>query len=110
MAEYVTLRERKAAKVAAIKAGVEELAPILADYARAHGGRFILYGSAARGDVRYDSDVDILADFSMEAEPAALAFAEEECHRLRLTADVLSWAFVGKRLRERVGAEGRILE
>lgn len=105
----VTLRERKAAKVAAIKAGVEKLAPVLAAYAREHGGRFILYGSAARGDVRYDSDVDILIDFPIEKESSARNFAEDECHKRHLPADVLSFWMVGERLRERAEAEGRVL-
>jgi hypothetical protein len=110
MTGYVTLDERKAAKVAAIKAGVAQLAPLLAAYAHERRGRFVLYGSAARGDVRYDSDINILVDFPAEAEPDASRFAEDQCVRLAVTPDVLSWSFAGSRLRERAAREGRVLE
>jgi tRNA nucleotidyltransferase (CCA-adding enzyme) len=49
----------------------------LAAYAASRGGRYLLYGSAARGTMRHDSDVDILADFPPEAIDDAWVFAEE---------------------------------
>jgi predicted nucleotidyltransferase len=109
MGEYLTISERKAAQVAAISKGINELAPVLAAYAREHGGRFILFGSAARGDLRFDSDVDVLVDFPVEEEPKALIFAEDACIHLGLRADILSAWMVADRLRERAEREGRIL-
>ena len=109
MSAYPTLQERKAAKVAAIKAGVQELAPVLAAYARDRGGRYLLFGSAARGEIRFDSDVDILVDFPLEQESAARLFAEDACMRLGLRSDVLSAWMVENRLRERAEREGRVL-
>jgi predicted nucleotidyltransferase len=35
----------------------------LAEYGRAHDGKFVLYGSAVSGRIHYDSDVDIIVDF-----------------------------------------------
>ena len=63
MDRIVTLTERKAAEAERRRLAVAELRVVLTGYARAHGGRFLLFGSAARGTMRYDSDVDILLDF-----------------------------------------------
>ncbi len=63
MRRIVTLPERKAAEAARRRAAVEAVLPELEAYARAHGGRFLLYGSAARGTMKHNSDVDLLLDF-----------------------------------------------
>ena len=109
MGEYLTLSERKAAKVAAMKDAIVELQPQLAAYAHAHGGRFVLFGSAARGDLRFDSDVDVLVDFPISEEAAAIIFAEDECVRRGLKGDVLSASMVDRRLRDRADREGQVL-
>jgi predicted nucleotidyltransferase len=84
----VTLKERKETERARRQAAVAVLRARLADYARAQGGRFLLYGSAARGTMRYDSDVDVLVDFPEETKAAAWDYAEEVCRELRLPIDV----------------------
>lgn len=106
---YPTLTERKRAKVARMEAAVEALAADLAAYAREHGGRFVLFGSAARGEMRHDSDVDILADFpsSLGWDPAE--FAEDRARARDLKPDVHLMGMSGLRLRERVAAQGRVL-
>jgi hypothetical protein len=48
--QYPTLTERKAARVAEIRRALWVLRERLNDYARAHGGKFLLYGSAAPED------------------------------------------------------------
>ena len=63
MPRIVTLTERKAAEAARRAAAIETLIPILTTYARQLRGRFLLYGSAARGRMKYHSDVDLLLDF-----------------------------------------------
>ncbi len=63
----VTLAERKAARVAWMRAALDALRASLTGYARANGGRFLIFGSAARGEPRFDSDVDILVDFENAA-------------------------------------------
>jgi predicted nucleotidyltransferase len=83
-----TLAERKQRRVEEIRAGGALLRLALADYARAHGGRFLLYGSAAGGRLHYDSDVDVLVDFSEAGAAAAIDFVETTCARLKLHADV----------------------
>jgi predicted nucleotidyltransferase len=84
----VTLTERKEARVAQIRSGLERLRPELAGYARHNGGEFWLYGSAASGDLHYDSDVDILVDFAPDVLAAAVVFAEDACARHGLKPDV----------------------
>ncbi len=109
MSGYVTLRERKDAKVAAIKAGAAELAAVLAAYAREHGGRYILFGSAARGDARYSSDVDVLVDFPIEKELEAWLFAERQCFDRNLVPDIHIRAWRTDQFVSRVEKEGREL-
>src|ERR1700759_5606677 len=79
MQHIVTLPERKAAEAARRAAAVEALVPVLAAYAKAHGGRFLLFGSAARGAMKFDSDVDLLMDFRVEMLSEAWKFAEAAC-------------------------------
>jgi predicted nucleotidyltransferase len=84
----VTLAERKRARTEQIRHGIERLKVELADYAGKNHGRYWLYGSAASGNLRYDSDADILVDFEADALPAAMTFAEDACARLGLKPDI----------------------
>lgn len=106
---YPTLTERKREKVARMQAAVDALATDLAAYAREHGGRFILFGSAARGELRHDSDVDVAADFPPEAASEAWDFAEGRAAALGLKPDVHQLTWMGERVRKRIAREGRVL-
>jgi predicted nucleotidyltransferase len=110
MDRIVTLTERKAAEAERRRKAVEGLRPVLTDYARAHGGRFLLFGSAARGTMRYDSDVDILVDFPPGALDGAWGFAERACFERRLDPDITPFASCQGRFRERVTPELLVLE
>jgi predicted nucleotidyltransferase len=79
MQQIVTLTERKATEAARRRQEVAALLPVLAEYARGHGGRFLLYGSAARGQMKFHSDVDLLLDFPGEMLGEAWNFAEAAC-------------------------------
>ena len=76
MDRIVTVAERKAAEATRRQRAVADLRRVLDTYARAHGGRFLLFGSAARGQMRYDSDVDILVEFLPDRQGAVWNFAE----------------------------------
>jgi predicted nucleotidyltransferase len=91
MQRIVTLTERKAAEAARRAAAVEALVPVLAEYARTHRGRFLLFGSAARGMMKYDSDVDILLDFPEATVGDAWNFAEAACWDRGLEPDLLPY-------------------
>jgi hypothetical protein len=69
--------------------GSEGAAAGIAAYARAHGGRFLLYRSAARGTMKYDGGVDLLLDFPPEAQNDAWGFAERACWDNGLEPDIL---------------------
>ena len=85
--------ERKAAEAERRQSAVDAMRPVLAAYAREHGGRFLLFGSAARGQMRFDSDVDILVDFPPDALDDAWNFAERACWDRGLEPDItpFSW-------------------
>jgi predicted nucleotidyltransferase len=105
----VTLAERKEAQVARIRSGLERLRIELADYARRNGGRFWLYGSAASGDVRYDSDIDILVDFAPDALSPAVVFAEQACTRFGLKPDVKPKSWCTDAFIRRIAAKAVVL-
>lgn len=108
--DIVTLPERKAAKVAALTAAVATLSDALANYAKGAGGRFLLYGSAARGELRHDSDVDLLLDFGdHERTSAAWTFAEEECARLGLACDILPIIACTPRFLDHIMVDAKVL-
>ena len=87
--EYLTLTQRKQTRTEAIRSGISTVRAVLSDYGRAHGGRFLLYGSAVRGDLHYDSDVDLLVDFPETTLADAWRFAENACWDRDLTPDIM---------------------
>lgn len=104
----VTVAERKAAKVAALKAGLAELRAELSARARELGGAYLLYGSAARGELRHDSDIDLLLDFpDDDADRRAWDAAEAACSRLKLPHDIRPVRWCSERFLQHVlpGAE-----
>jgi predicted nucleotidyltransferase len=109
MQVIVTLSERKAAEAARRRDAVAALVPVLAEYARTHGGRFLLFGSAARGTMRYHSDVDILMDFPAEALDAAWKFAETACWDRKLEPDLLPYRWCKPAFLDHVSRDLRVL-
>jgi Nucleotidyltransferase domain len=89
----VALTERKAVEAERRQCSGDDLSSVLTEYARAHGDWFLLFGSAARETVRYNSDVDILTDFPQAETSAARDFAERACWDRDLQPDVVarSW-------------------
>ena len=86
--QWLTVKAIKEAAVSKAAAGIAHLKIDLGQYATEHGCAFLIYGSAALGDMRFGSDADILVDFSPSAEPAAWRFAEDACFKLGLVPDV----------------------
>jgi predicted nucleotidyltransferase len=109
MQRIVTLTERKAAEAARRSAEVEALIPVLTAYAREHGGRFLLFGSGARGQMKFPSDVDLLIDFPNEAFAAAWGFAERACWDRGLEPDLLPYGGCKSDFLERIAVDVRVL-
>ena len=93
MTSIVTLDERKARALSARKTALAQLEARLASAAAQFGGRYRLFGSAARDAMRPDSDVDLLADFPRHTISAAIRAAEDACEELGLPCDIIdqSW-------------------
>lgn len=106
---YVTLAERKAERERATAEAVRSLEEILAEFAGEHGGRYILFGSAAAGPMGHHSDVDLIVDFPPEHRSAAILFAEEEIWKRRLLPDVRAVDYCSDALLRRALEQGRIL-
>lgn len=106
---HITVRERRIINIERIESAVAELKPALAAYARDHGGRFILFGSAARREMRPDSDVDIYVDFPAGPHMGAIGFAEEAAVQLGLKPDILGFGRPAGRLLARLEQEGLVL-
>jgi predicted nucleotidyltransferase len=105
MDRIVSLTERKRAEADRRRRAVGELRAALASYAQEHGGRFLLFGSAARGDMRYDSDVDILVDFPPCALDDAWQYAERACWDRHLEPDITPFSWCKGRFLERVAPD-----
>ena len=109
MQRIVTLPERKAAEAARRASAVEALVPVLAEYAQVHGGRFLLFGSAARGTMTYHSDVDILLDFPEDTLGEAWNFAETACWDRKLEPDLMPYRWCKAVFLDHVEPDLRVL-
>jgi predicted nucleotidyltransferase len=109
MESVQTIEQRKRARVEEIRDGLARLCLELADYGRVHGGKFWIYGSAATGQFRFDSDIDILVDFAETQVAEALDFAETACVRLRLKPDAQPRAWCTAAFFERISAKALVL-
>jgi predicted nucleotidyltransferase len=101
---FPTLAQRKKERVASLHEAVATLRNRLERCARDHGGRFLLHGSAARGQMRYDSDVDLLLDFPEDRLSEAWRHAENLCHDLGLRPDLCPLAWCTSEFAERMRA------
>lgn len=109
MSGVTTLTERKKARAEEIRAGFDRLRKALADYGRAHGGRFWVYGSAATGDFHFESDIDVLVDFDPARITPATDFVEGTCAALRLKADVQPKSWCTPAFLEKISANALVL-
>lgn len=105
----MTLEQRKRREAMRKAGAAEEISAALTAYARAHGGRFLLYGSAAAGRLRRDSDLDILLDFPDAAEGDAWRFAEELCWRHGVTPNIFPLPWCTPTFRDKVVPGARLL-
>ena len=109
MQRIVTLTERKTTEAARRRDAVAALIPVLTDYARTHGGRYLLFGSAARDTMTYHSDVDLLMDFPEDTLTDAWTFAEQACWNLGLEPDLLPYGGCKPKFLDHIAADTKVL-
>lgn len=102
----VTLTERKSRAIARSKAGFESATTSLAAYAAARGGRFVIFGSFARGDIHPDSDCDVMVDFPTNIARDARDAAETILREHGLVPDVHLVSEVSDGLMQRIQRDG----
>lgn len=105
--EYPSLAHIQKLKAQGLMARARELETVLLAFARAHKGRYVLYGSLARGDAHRASDVDLLADFPPACEAAAFAHAEDSCRRLGLKLDLRRYGQCSDKFLAAIAADAR---
>lgn len=101
----VTVAQRKARTVARLNEAAKAAGQDLRSYALQNGGRFILSGSTATGNLKYDSDIDLIVDFAPPDDRPAYAEAERICIAHGLSPDVHYLAEVSDRLLARIKDE-----
>ena len=101
---FLTVSERKRRSAERLAAAAEAVMAELSAYARSKGsqGRFIVFDSAASGEMRYDSDFDVIVDFPAAEEAAAYNAVEEFCGRHGIKPDVLPASMIDGSFIERV--------
>lgn len=104
-----TLRDRKRDEARRRTQAVAVVSEHLRRHARAAGGRYLLYGSAGRDAMRFDSDIDLLVDFPAETEAAAWRFAEEACAAQDIAADIRPLTWCTEPFRAQILPDARIL-
>ena len=109
MPSIVTLKERKACVLAGRKVALAQLEVRLVAAATQHGGCYRLFGSAARGAMRPDSDIDLLADFPRHNISAAVRAAEDACEELGLPCDIVDRAWCSETFLQHILPGAKVL-
>lgn len=102
----VTIAERKAQAIERLRSAFASTKAALERHAVAHGGRYVVFGSFARDDIRTDSDVDLMVDFPGKSERAAREIAETACRADGLVPDVYLKSEVSDALMRRILRDG----
>ena len=87
MKKVVTIAERKARSARARREAIDAAIAELRRYASSRGGRYLVFGSTAKGKVHGRSDLDVLVDFAAEDENQAFRHVEEVCSRHGIPCD-----------------------
>lgn len=104
-----TLQSRKMAETSRRKNAAAGIIDKLRAYALREGGRYIVFGSSTSGEMRYDSDIDVLVDFPPEKAAAAVVYVEDVCAEHAIPADILDVATTKETFVQRARASGLCL-
>lgn len=102
----VTIAERKAQAIERLSSAFARVREALTRHAREYGGRYVVFGSFARDDIRPDSDLDLMVDFPASSERAARDLAEAACRKHGLVPDVHLKSEVSDGLMRRIIRDG----
>lgn len=106
---YRTIETRKRDEADRRNRLADVLSERLSSYAKEKGGRFILFGSLARGEARFDSDVDLIVDFPPEWEGEAWRMAEDVCAELRTESDIKPLAWCDPTFASRILPDAKVI-
>ena len=109
MGAIVTIAERNARALKRRHDAIARAIDDLRTYALEKGGRFLIFGSAATGHLRRDSDLDIIVDFPPESERLARERAEEICSLHEVPADIEMMSWSSAKFLERIGPHAMVL-
>jgi len=109
MMHAITLTERKAKASLDRQAAADRISALLERYAKAHGGRYLMFGSAARHEMKHDSDLDLIVDFPVDTMTEAVDYAEDLCDREGLPADIIPIRFCSPAFLNRVSTGAKVL-
>lgn len=109
MGAIVTIAERNAQALRRRQEAIARAMDDLRAYAMEKGGRFLIFGSAATGNVRRDSDLDIIVDFPPDRETSARERAEEICSVHEVPADIELMSWSSAKFLERIGPHAMVL-
>jgi len=109
MPEVVTITERKAREAARRRAAIAEVMADLRRYGAEHGGRFLIFGSAAEDRIGPDSDLDVVVDFPAGAETPAIEHVEDICKQHRIPVDVLAKSATKTAFLDRIGSRSLVI-
>lgn len=104
-----TLPQRKAAEAARRRRAAGEAVCELRDYARSHGGAFVVFGSFVKDALRFDSDLDVMVDFPVETSAEAWRHAEAICERRAIPVDLHDARTTRPAFADRVRRTGLVL-
>jgi len=96
-----------------MRSAVASSAENLAEVCRKYGvRRLCVFGSAVRGELKPDSDVDLLVEFNPESQPGLVGMYELEQELSALFGgrriDIVNPKYLNRHIRDRVLAEAEV--
>ena len=107
--QVTTIAERKANEAERRARAADAVVADLAAFVREHEGTFTIFGSYVTRTMRFDSDLDILIDFSDERSGEAWRFVEASCALHGVPADIHEAQATTLRFLERVRGKGIVI-
>lgn len=105
----VTVAERKALETSRRVRAARAIVEAMKIYARAQGGRFIVFGSFVYERMKHDSDLDVMIDFDASKRRPAWEFLETLASRFDLPIDLFDRATTKDGFVQRVETTGLVL-